>query len=209
MGRFSGLSAKSAATKSTGAVSTVAVIVCALLGACGGQEEAPALPTAETTMLPSASPSAPEAPIAPPVPEASTAPRTVRLGAGFTPDPWVVAGEAETTVDAAGLDSACTGFIPSMPSVLFQADTAITELSVMAQGSEPGVALVVQGPEGGFRCAHADAEEQIVIDGFFAAGQHKIWFGTHTESARARYRLGFSELPDLSAAGVAGAALAP
>ena len=103
-------------------------LCCALLGACGGDDEATPAPSPPSA---SPAPSAAEADPAPaeqPAPRATPEPaREVRLGAGFTPDPWVMDGEITGTVDAHTWCEACGGWLSSTPHLLFEADTAITE----------------------------------------------------------------------------------
>jgi len=133
----------------------------------------------------------------------------VRLGAGFTPDPWVMDVEMVGTVDAHTLDEDCTGWLSSTPNMLFDADTAITELYLMAYAPDADLSLVVQGPDGSFRCVASAEGEGPMVSGFFASGRHKVWVGVSAEGRSKRVRLGLSELSETTAAGLQNAPLAP
>ncbi len=133
----------------------------------------------------------------------------MRLGAGFTPDPWVMDAEVVGTVDAHTLDEGCAGWLSSTPNMLFDADTAITELYLMAHTREGDLSLVVQGPDGSFRCAASAEDRGPTLSGFFAAGRHKVWVGVSTEGRARRFRLGLSELSETTPSSLESAPLAP
>lgn len=184
------------------------LLLAVLTGACddGSAPEPPATDPSPASAQVALAP-APVAQPEPREPEAAPEPVSVRLGAGFTPDPWVVEGTVEGRVEASTLSEGCAGYVATSPTLVFEADTAITELRVIARGEGGGVTLLAQGPDGVFRCAAGD-DEGATLDGLFAAGAHKIWLGTSAAGQRVRYRVGFSELPDTTTAAVATAALA-
>jgi hypothetical protein len=117
--------------------------------------------------------------------------------------------EITGTVDAHTLDEACGGWLSSTPNMLFDADTAITELYLMAYAPDAELTLVVQDPDGSFRCVTSAEGEGLRLSGFFASGRHKIWVGVSAEGRSKRVRLGLSELEETTAPSLETAALTP
>jgi len=177
--------------------------------ACGGPAEAPpdeasaaATPTRPETAATTTPPTAPTP--APPV-EA----RVITLGTGFTPDPWVLDGDVEGTIDAATLDEHCHGWLSSAPDIIFDADTAFTQVSLLAHSTDGDLSLVVQAADGSFRCDDDSEGHDPMVSGSFSPGPHKIWVGVARRGARRHFRIGLSELPETTCASLETAALAP
>ena len=185
-------------------------ILSALSSACGGQAEAPAdEPTTLEATSPTEDTTPPSAGAADHAPAAVAEPRVVRLGTGFTPDPWVLEGEVLGTIDAATLDDQCHGWLASAPDMIFDADTAFTQVSLLAHSEEGDLSLVVQRADGSFRCDSDSEGHDPMVSGSFAPGRHKVWIGVAREGARRHFHIGLTELPETTCASLETAALAP
>lgn len=134
------------------------------------------------------------------VTEPEPEPEQILLENGFVPDPHVVEGTTVGTRDASELAEGCTGFIATEPDHLLGARGAFAELRILAHADED-VSLVVERPDGTYLCAddHDDDDgTDPVLAASFGQGAYRIWVGAAQENREISYRLGFSELADVT-----------
>ena len=154
------------------------------LGGCGDDDDA------ETESTESAPPA--EAPAA----QAPAAPAgAITLAPGFNPDPHVLSGRAGGGVEASSLNQQCAGWISQDPNHVVQADAAFTNLVVAVNAGTADTTLVVQLPDGSYRCNDDEDGTNPMVSGAVAQGIAKIWIGTYERDQNVAYTLGISELP--------------
>ena len=121
------------------------------------------------------------------------------LAPGFMPDPATATGNAGGLTDASTLNSECRGYIAATPNHILTATAPFTNLRIAVNGGSTDVTLVVQRPDGSFLCNDDFEGLNPLVEGPFAAGEHRIYICTYNaESAGARYRIGVSELGSTS-----------
>lgn len=136
---------------------------------------------------------------------------TVTLAAGFNPDPHVVEGTSGGQVRADAKSSECKGWIAEDPDHVLIAATEFSLMRLVVSAGEADTTLVVQRPDGVFLCDDdGGGSRQPLVSGAFAPGTYRIWVGTFEPQTASPYRLGFSELPNTTAAtlGAPGPAVA-
>ena len=117
------------------------------------------------------------------------------LAPGFMPDPATATGNAGGLTDASTLSGDCRGYIAATPNHILTATAAFPNLRIAVNGGSTDVTLVVQRPDGSYLCNDDFEGLNPLVEGPFAAGEHRIYVGTYNaESAGARYRIGVSEL---------------
>ena len=135
-------------------------------------------------------------------PEGESNFENVALTTGFTPDPHKVTGTSGGAVEASGLNPSCAGYVDSTPDHLFQAQSAFSNLRVLAH-SDQDITLVIQKPDGSYMC-NDDAEgTDPIVTGSFPAGTYKVFIGSYEAGANSQYTLGFTELGSVTAASLA------
>jgi len=128
---------------------------------------------------------------------------TVTLSAGFNPDPHVVEGTTSADQLASQLSPECEGYVARTPDHVFVAATAFPSMRLLVNGGSVDTTLVVRRPDGSFLCDDDGAgAHQPLISGTFAPGSYRIWVGTFEGGQAIAYRLGFTELPNVSLSGV-------
>lgn len=117
------------------------------------------------------------------------------LAPGFTPDPATATGNAGGLTDASTLSGDCRGYIAATPNHVLTATGAFPNLRIAVNGGSADLTLVVQRPDGTYLCNDDFEGFHPLVEGPFAAGEHRIYVGSYNaESAGAAYRLGISEL---------------
>lgn len=127
----------------------------------------------------------------------------VPLATGFQPDPVVLSGVSGGPVAAAEIapGQPCVGYLPAQPSHLLQLQTYFANLRILVNSGQD-TTLVIRGPDGSFRC-NDDANPQDlnpIVEGPFPAGVYQVFVGTYQPSIQAPYAIGFTELPQVTAA---------
>lgn len=127
--------------------------------------------------------------------DAAQAPRygTVRLQGGFTPDPRVVRLTSGGDVDAATLQTGCTGFVATAPDVRVAYQAGSLPLTFTAVGAN--VSVLINGPDGRWHCTPLSAGGAAYRFASPASGQYDIWVGAPRGSG-APAELQISELSD-------------
>ncbi len=103
---------------------------------------------------------------------------------GFTLDPFFVSLQGGGRVDAGILDKACTGYVPTIPSVAFdyQGEGDLLRTFFYSDGDP---VLVVQTPDGGFLC-NDNTNRQLLDPSVYidapAKGRYNIWVGSRKEN---------------------------
>lgn len=187
-----------------------AVIVGALLGACGQDNPPPPPPPPGVTPpAPGAIPQpvAPQ-PVAPGVPAPGTT-GSIALSPGFTPDPQLLSGTAGGPVQASNLSPQCTGWISTEPNHLVQAGANFAMLRFLVNGGNQDTTLVVQRPDGSYACDDDTEGRHPIVQGPAAAGLYRIWVGAYTRGEAVPYTLGLSELGNVTAASLVGGVVPP
>ena len=128
--------------------------------------------------------------------------RRMVLDNGFVPDPHVIEGTAVGTRDAGEIAQGCTGFVSTEPDATLEARGTFAELRILAHSAED-ITLVVEPAEGPHVCADDTEGTDPVITAQFGPGIHRIWIGTRAPAQPVAYRLGVSELADVTAASLA------
>ena len=129
-------------------------------------------------------------------PYAGSEPRlgTIKLHAGFNPDPHTVTGTALGEVEASTLRKKCRGWISKKPDYLMESRTAFYQLHVLARSPED-IVLVVRGPDGRVKCNdNRKGTTHPMVKSTFPIGTTQVWVGVKSEGGKAPYRLGFSEV---------------
>ena len=165
--------------------------------ACGGSDDddapPPVSPVAPATAP--AQPAQPAVPAQPAQPAMPAGPTNLSLTPGFMPDPMTARGTAGGTVQSNSFDPNCrAGRVPSTPQHTVTLTQDFRNLRIMVN-SEHDTTLVVQQPDGTYRCDDDGASTPLdpMVEGAFAPGVYRIYVGTFTGNSE-RYVLGFSEL---------------
>ena len=127
--------------------------------ACGNSDDddapPPVAPQAPANAAAPTAPAAPGAATAPAQPAAGAmpaGPTNISLTPGFTPDPMTARGTAGGTVVSQTLDPNCrAGRVPSTPQHTVNLTQDFRNLRIMVN-SEHDTTLVVQQPDGTYRC---------------------------------------------------------
>lgn len=165
-----------------------AVIAAALAAGCPDEAE-------ERTPQPLAPlPPGPAAEPADPYLRSSSRFGVVHLHAGFNPDPRVVEGTTEGTVQAETLHRRCRGWTSAEPDYLVAADTAFLQLYVIGRAPH-GLSLVLRKPDGTVVCKNnRSARWSPVLRTDLPMGTSQLWVGVPEEHDTTAYSLGFSEV---------------
>jgi hypothetical protein len=180
-----------------------------IAGCCGGSSEPSSSPAPVVSPMTPATPATPNTAVTPvdttkampmptPTPAGGSNYGTVSLTTGFLPDPSVASGTAGGAVDASTINPSCRGWISSTPDHLFVANSAFNNLRIIAR-SDADTTLVVQGPDGAYRCNDDGDGLNPVVPGPFVPGTYRIWVGSYSQGVLAPYRIGFTELPSVTA----------
>lgn len=125
------------------------------------------------------------APTPTPAPAAATgALVTVSPPADFSLDPFFVSLQGGGHVDASILDKACSGFVPTTPSVAFDYLGDGEQLRMFFY-SDGDPVLVVQTPESGFVCSDNTNPQLLDPTVTIAAptkGRYNVWVGSRREN---------------------------
>jgi hypothetical protein len=123
---------------------------------------------------------------------------SVRLSAGFTPDPYTVSVYAGGSIDAyddTDLPGACVGNISDAPDFSITYTAGSLPLAIRAvSGSD--TTLIVNGPDGSWSCdddSFGDGDPQVVFRRP-RSGKYDIWIGVLGDSG-AQATLGITETP--------------
>ncbi len=120
----------------------------------------------------------------PPATGAPTALVAVSPPADFSLDPFFVSLQGGGHVDAGILDKACSGFVPTMPSVAFDYQGKGDQLRAFFY-SDGDPVLVVQKPDGSFLCndnTNPQLLDPTVTVAAPAKGRYNIWVGSRREN---------------------------
>lgn len=135
---------------------------------------------------------------------------SIKIEAGFTPDPRLLPGTSGGTENAAALAAGCSGWISGeLPDHILIAGTPLPKLRVLA-ASNQDVTLVIQRVGGGYACNDdAEGSSPEVKEAFPLAGIYRIWVGSFEKGINSAYQLVLTENPGTTAAGVLAAAAQP
>lgn len=117
---------------------------------------------------------------------------------GFSPDPRIFRGTSGSDRQAGSLNSGCEGMIGNQPSHVIQLGSQMT-LRVVVQSASDTV-LVIQHPDGSFKCDDDSDGPNPIVSGSFAAGEHKIYVGSFEPGNTATYTLGVTTQMGLGSA---------
>ncbi len=122
---------------------------------------------------------------------------TVRLSAGFTPDPYTVELSSGGSIDAETLSSQCRGFIANAPDVRlhYESGSGVLPLIIKVE-SDADTTLVVNAPNGSWYCDDDTGGGLNPLMRFEDpdGGRYEIWVGTYSDSTLQDATLSFSEL---------------
>jgi hypothetical protein len=117
---------------------------------------------------------------------------TVALTAGFADDPFVTDVTAGGNIDAASIDSSCSGYISAAPNFRLSYDGSGAELIISIVANDD-TTLVVSDPAGGWYCNdNAGDQNPAVALAEPPQGEYNIWVGVRSVGATAAARLYFS-----------------
>lgn len=123
---------------------------------------------------------------------------SVRLRAGFTPDPYTVGVYAGGSIDAysdTDLPAACVGKVSDAPDFSVEYTAGSLPLAFRAV-SNSDTTLIVNGPDGRWSCdddSFGDSDPQVVFRRP-QSGKYDIWIGVFSGSG-AQATLGITETP--------------
>jgi hypothetical protein len=187
-------------------VKALSLIVIAMMAVgCGDDSSKPPPPPPPVTTPPPVTAPPATAPVAvtqPPVAAGGLQSNfgTFTLSPGFQPDPHTVQGTSGGAVDATTKSGECTGWISEIPDHIFVAQAPFPSIRLIANGGDQDLTMVIQKQDGTFVCNDDGDGTHPVIAGGFPAGTHKIWIGSYEQGVTARYNLGVSEIPTVTAA---------
>ena len=121
---------------------------------------------------------------------------TLNLRSGFSPDPRVVPVVSGGNIDASRIRSDCRGFISANPDVRVVYSRGSLPL-IISVASSSDTTLVVNGPDGRFRC-----DDDGGVNGLNPSirydrpqtGRYEIWVGSYRSGENSRARVHVSEL---------------
>ena len=122
---------------------------------------------------------------------------TVRLTAGFTPDPNTSDITAGGSVDVSYLGGGCVGFAATAPDVRLSW-SGVSDVLRIAFEADDGedTTIIVNAPDGGWVCnddAGGSVDPMVVLEGP-AEGQYDIWVGSYERGAFIAGKLIITEL---------------
>ncbi len=122
---------------------------------------------------------------------------TVRLSAGFTPDPYTVDLSSGGSIDAETLSGQCRGYIANSPDVrlIYEEGSGVLPLIIKVE-SDADTTLVVNAPNGSWYCDDDTGDRLNPLMRFEDpdGGRYEIWVGTYSDSSLQDATLSFSEL---------------
>lgn len=120
----------------------------------------------------------------------------VRLQAGFTPDPRVVALRAGGDLPASRIRADCRGFVTDAPDLKLHYDAGSFPL-IISVAAAADTTLVVNGPDGAWHCDDDGGVNGLNPSIRFdnpRGGRYDIWIGTYRAGATQDARLHISEV---------------
>ncbi len=135
-------------------------------------------------------------PLTPPQPDGSSAIyETVRLSAGFAPDPYIVRLSSGGNRDASQVASGCRGYIASSPDVNLDYTSGTFPL-YLSVDSMADTTLVIRAPNGSYYCDDDSGEGLNPSVRFETplSGRYQIWVGTYGSTDTQSAELNISEL---------------
>ena len=118
---------------------------------------------------------------------------TVTLRAGFLPDPHTANGTSGGSMQASSFAGAsCAGWVTRQPDHILVMQSGSSGMRVSATSSSD-TTLIVQSPNGQYRCNDDTDGRNPAISGAFPAGTYKIWVGSYAQGQNAQYTLSFTE----------------
>ena len=129
---------------------------------------------------------------------APAAMQMITLGAGFAPDPTIVATTAGGSIPASTLavgDAYCAGSIGAMPNITLTTTTAIAGLRVLVRATDD-TTLVVRLSDGRVLCDDdGGGYPNPAVQGDFPAGVHQIYVGSFHVGETPAATVGFTTNP--------------
>jgi len=130
----------------------------------------------------------------------------VPLSAGFQPDPVVQSGISGGPVGAMEFSQntvGCAGYVAPQPNHVMNLMTPFQLLRVLVN-SQQDTTLVIRGSDGVFYCNDDREELNPIVEGPFHPGVYQIFVGSYQPSINAPYAIGFTEIPQVTCAQLAG-----
>jgi len=120
---------------------------------------------------------------------------TLRLSAGFQPDPKVVSLTAGGGISASSASSSCSGYIANAPDVRLYYTSGAYPL-IISVDSAADTTLVVNAPNGSWYCDDdsGNGSNPSLRFGSPQSGRYEIWVGTYSNSGYASANLSISEI---------------
>ncbi|WP_271077834.1 hypothetical protein [Aurantiacibacter sp. MUD61] len=120
---------------------------------------------------------------------------TVRLSAGFAPDPYTVRLSSGGSRDASQIASGCRGYIASSPDVNLDYTSGTFPL-YLSVDSMADTTLVIRAPNGSYYCDDDSGEGLNPSVRFETplSGRYQIWVGTYGSTDMESAELNISEL---------------
>lgn len=123
------------------------------------------------------------------------------LGPGFSPQPTIQNGTVrDNVIDGAFYDPMCLGYFPSSPQHVVNVTAPINYLRIVVNTHGAGDArLVVQLPDGSFRCSDFMERTNVAVESYVSAGTLAVFVGAASSGADLPYTIGFTEQPGFPA----------
>lgn len=122
---------------------------------------------------------------------------TVNLRSGFVPDPRVISVVSGGSIPASRIRNGCRGFISSNPDARIVYTASGRYPLIISVDSNSDTTLVVNGPDGSFRCDDDGGERGLNPAIRYErprSGRYEIWVGSYRAGTNARARLHISEV---------------
>jgi hypothetical protein len=120
---------------------------------------------------------------------------TIRLNAGFTPDPYNRSLQAGGSINAGQVFERCAGFIANAPDFRFHWSGGGSLPLIVSVNANSDTTLVINGPGGEWYCDDDSGEglnPSIQLPA--RSGRYEIWVGTYRSGSLAPATLSISEL---------------
>lgn len=126
---------------------------------------------------------------------------SIEIVPSFDPDPLLIRGISGGDREASTLSSGCKGWVSELPNHVLMAPALPVKLRLIVSG-ESDTTLVVQRPDGSFRCVDNSEGVNPIVTWELPDGATKIWVGGRERGERAVYALGVTTKSNVSAAKV-------
>jgi hypothetical protein len=118
----------------------------------------------------------------------------ISLGPGFQPQPTTQPGVAGGPIDGTTVNAACLGSIPPTPQHSVTVTAPIPNLRILVNSRGADTTLIVQLPDGSYRCNDDSDGLNPMVQGPVAVGTLNVYVGAYSAGEDGiPYTIGFTE----------------